>query len=60
MASYAPDYSKKMKALKQRHAALEDRIFEATKSPPGHEAEIYLRQLKKQKLALKDQIEAMA
>lgn len=59
MASHALDMnSSKIRALKERHAALEDRINEAMKSP-GSSADFYLRQLKKQKLALKDTIESM-
>ncbi len=61
MASHALEVNRpKMKALKDKHAALEDLIHQAMKSPPGSGADFYLRQLKKQKLALKDSIEQLA
>ena len=50
----------KVRALKDKHAALEDRINEALKSPSTASADFYLKQLKKQKLALKDTIEQMS
>ncbi|MFN3700269.1 MAG: YdcH family protein [Alphaproteobacteria bacterium] len=51
--------SAKMKALKDKHAALEERIQQALKSPSTASADFYLKQLKKQKLTLKDTIERM-
>lgn len=48
----------KVRALKDKHAALEDRINDALKSPST--ADYYLKQLKKQKLALKDSIERLS
>ncbi|MFP4313564.1 MAG: YdcH family protein [Alphaproteobacteria bacterium] len=47
----------KIKALRAKHAALENRIDEAMKSPAEASAEYYLKQLKRQKLVLKDHIE---
>lgn len=62
MASHAYEVpnSPKIKALKERHSALEDRIHEAMKSPSTASADFYLKQLKKQKLILKDTIEIMS
>jgi hypothetical protein len=58
--AYEVDSSPKIKALKERHSALEDRILEAMKSPSTASADFYLKQLKKQKLILKDTIEIMS
>lgn len=55
----APDNSAKIKALKEKHAVLETRIDEAMKSPSMATADYYLKQLKRQKLILKDRIELM-
>ena len=62
MASHAlaNDYTAKIKSLKNKHLALENRIEEALKSPSTASADFYLRQLKKQKLVLKDEIERMS
>jgi hypothetical protein len=54
------DGSAKIKALKDKHAALEERIQQALKSPSTASADFYLKQLKKQKLTLKDTIERMS
>jgi len=51
--------SAKIQALKNKHAALETRIDEVMKSPSGT-AEFYLKQLKRQKLMLKDCIEDLS
>lgn len=61
MASHAYniDNSAKISALKEKHSALEERIHEAMKSPSTASADFYLKQLKKQKLVLKDAIETM-
>ena len=45
----------RLEALKTRHAVLSSRIEEAQKSPAT--ADFYVRQLKKQKLTLKDEIQ---
>lgn len=52
--------SAKIKALKEKHAALESRIDEAMKSPSEALADYYLKQLKRQKLVLKDHIESLS
>lgn len=51
--------SAKIKALKDKHSALESRIDEVMKSPSGT-ADFYLKQLKRQKLLLKDCIEDLS
>lgn len=51
--------SAKIKALQEKHAVLENRIDEALKSPSTMGADYYLKQLKRQKLVLKDTIEHM-
>ncbi len=50
----------KIKALQEKHAVLETRIDEALKSPSIAGADYYLKQLKRQKLILKDTIEHMS
>lgn len=50
----------KIKALKEKHAALENRIDELRKSPSENIADYYLKQLKRQKLILKDHIEHLS
>ena len=47
----------RLEALRQRHAILSSRIEEAHKSPST--TDFYLRQLKKQKLVLKEEIEGI-
>ena len=47
----------RVEALRQRHAILSTRIEEAQKSPAT--TDFYLRQLKKQKLMLKEEIEGI-
>lgn len=45
----------RLEALRNRHAILSSRVEDAHKSPGVND--FYLRQLKKQKLALKEEIE---
>ena len=52
--------SAKIEALKEKHAVLENRIDEAMKSPSTMGADYYLKQLKRQKLILKDTIAQMS
>jgi len=47
----------RLDALKQRHSHLSSRIEEAHKSPST--TDLYLRQLKKEKLMLKEEIEGL-
>lgn len=47
----------RLEALRNRHAILSSRIEEAQKSPST--TDFYLRQLKKQKLVLKEEIEGI-
>ena len=47
----------RVEALRKRHAMLSTRIEEAQKSPAT--TDFYLRQLKKQKLVLKEEIEGI-
>ncbi|MCB1720852.1 MAG: YdcH family protein [Alphaproteobacteria bacterium] len=47
----------RLEALKQRHSHLSSRIEQAYKSPST--TDFYLRQLKKEKLMLKEQIEGI-
>ncbi len=47
----------RLEALRQRHSVLSSRIEEAYKSPST--TDFYLRQLKKQKLFLKEEIEGI-
>ena len=47
----------RLEALRQRHAVLSSRIEDAYKSPST--TDLYLRQLKKQKLSLKEEIEGI-
>ena len=47
----------RIEALRQRHQILSSRIEEAYKSPST--TDFYLRQLKKQKLVLKEEIEEL-
>jgi len=47
----------RLEALRQRHSVLSTRIEEAHKSPST--TDFYLRQLKKQKLVLKEEIEGI-
>lgn len=58
--AYEVENTAKIKALKNKHSVLENRIHEAMKSPSSASADFYLKQLKKQKLILKDTIEKMA
>lgn len=58
--AYEVDKSAKIQALKEKHSALEDRIHEAMNSPSIASADFYMKQLKKQKLILKDTIESMS
>ncbi|MEM7650663.1 MAG: YdcH family protein [Pseudomonadota bacterium] len=44
----------RLEALRNRHAILSDKVEDAQKSPSVND--FYLRQLKKQKLALKEEI----
>lgn len=47
----------RLEALRQRHAVLSNKVEEAHKSPST--TDFYLRQLKKQKLSLKEEIEGI-
>lgn len=47
----------RLEALRKRHAILSSRIEEAQRSPST--TDFYLRQLKKQKLVLKEEIEGI-
>lgn len=47
----------RLRALQQKHAVLASRIEEAQKHPAT--TDFYLRQLKKQKLVLKEQLEGV-
>ncbi len=47
----------RLEALRQRHSVLSNKVEEAHKSPST--TDFYLRQLKKQKLVLKEEIEGI-
>lgn len=49
------EQSKRLDALKAKHASVSERLERAMKTPSS--ADYYLRQLKKQKLLLKDSIQ---
>lgn len=48
----------RLEALKARHAAIDAELQEYTKSPSA--SDLYLTQLKKQKLQIKEQLEGLA
>ncbi len=50
-------YLSRLEALKNKHAIIDTRIDDAQK-PPGRE-DFYLKQLKKQRLLIKEEIETM-
>lgn len=51
------EQSKRLEALKTKHAAISERLNNAMKKPAT--ADYYLTQLKKQKLILKDSIQKL-
>ena len=53
----SPSHEAKIRALRAKHSQISDQIEEVQKSPGA--ADYYLKQLKRQKLVLKDTIEQM-
>ena len=56
--SISSEQSKRLEALKAKHAVISQRLEQAMKTPAS--ADYYLTQLKKQKLLLKDTIQKLA